>query len=341
VSPPLFIKSGEYCPESIGSGTFGKVYKCLGSTPQAVVKVARTNIDGAVASLEREIKFYARHSLNIDCLPAFFGDGTFNYSYRCMKIEELVPLSQYIAQCRTKDCEDKALSRLLCEGVSGLDAIHHVRTAHLDLKVNNVMVRLGTPDRVVLVDFGMSFTKSISSSELGSLWTSGARLRRADYYFANPPFSSAVCDPAICHALMNTKFISGIFADFFLLSVLVLEVAMNVGMNEKWFTPDHDGKRLGDKWIGENNRSRKKVPWLSFVITHDEDTCSSKLLHKGLCVPARKALFVVGSQQDFRKADNTLTQRILHEACYAVPKHTLRADKELRKLNGLLKSKPN
>jgi serine/threonine protein kinase len=280
----------------------------------AVVKVALEGVKGAVVCLEREIKILSGHASTLECLPHFFGDGTFDYSYRCMAIERLVPLELYISSCSDKA---KTLSWLLCGAVNALDNIHHHKFAHLDIKKNNVMIRLGCPHNcVVLIDFGCSFTCSISSKS-PTLWKSGNKHRSAPNYFSQPPFLVKLCKVNACHAVINLQFLSAVFADFFLLSVLVLELAADTRMQKDWLAPK--GSLLGDIW-----RQQGPSPWLNFVLSHDATTCSTKLLHDNFCTPASNVLSAIVGEKEFCEADVLLTDRMMHLSCYEVTLATRR-----------------
>lgn len=143
----------------LGSGAYGKVYKCQDRNGNA--RAVKQIFSGDMAALEQEIQIHkhiGKHENIVELIEAMDGDDS--GSGRKLIVMELAKgggLSSYIEK-NGRLSEDKA-KYIFKQVVSAIQHLHQKRVLHRDLKTDNILLctdSMHSADRPVvkLIDFG-------------------------------------------------------------------------------------------------------------------------------------------------------------------------------------------
>ncbi|XP_047011938.2 myosin-IIIb [Ictalurus punctatus] len=156
--------------ETIGEGTYGKVYKVTNKKDgsQAAVKVLDPihDVDEEIEAEYNILRSLSNHPNVVKFLGMFYKADEFNGGQLWLVLElcnggSVTELIKGLLM-RGKRLEEPVISYILCGALLGLQHLHNNRIIHRDVKGNNIL--LTTEGGVKLVDFGVS--AQLSSAQL-------------------------------------------------------------------------------------------------------------------------------------------------------------------------------
>ncbi|KAM9486283.1 myosin-IIIb isoform 3-T3 [Clarias gariepinus] len=156
--------------ETIGEGTYGKVYKVINKKDgsQAAVKVLDpvNDVDEEIEAEYNILRSLSNHPNVVKFLGMFYKADEFTGGQLWLVLElcnggSVTELIKGLLM-RGKRLEEPVISYILCGALLGLQHLHSNRIIHRDVKGNNIL--LTTDGGVKLVDFGVS--AQLSSARL-------------------------------------------------------------------------------------------------------------------------------------------------------------------------------
>jgi len=142
--------------ESIGEGNFGNVFKCkylpLGQTV-AIKKIRKTPVNSGM--VEREIR--AGKLLSNPNVAKFyqqFEDAVFNYLV--FEFVEGIELFSLMEQRNFEPLEESAARIMFSQLVKTISNAHTQGIAHMDLKMENLLINQKT-NKATVIDFGLCY----------------------------------------------------------------------------------------------------------------------------------------------------------------------------------------
>ncbi|XP_053483869.1 myosin-IIIb [Ictalurus furcatus] len=156
--------------ETIGEGTYGKVYKVTNKKDgsQAAVKVLDPihDVDEEIEAEYNILRSLSNHPNVVKFLGMFYKADEFNGGQLWLVLElcnggSVTELIKGLLM-RGRRLEEPVISYILCGALLGLQHLHNNRIIHRDVKGNNIL--LTTEGGVKLVDFGVS--AQLSSAQL-------------------------------------------------------------------------------------------------------------------------------------------------------------------------------
>lgn len=151
--------------EELGSGGFSAVYRCtscdLGESSSTsecrkgfVIKVARESVQGTLL-FEQKVYKALEVSKNLPVPKLLFYDKRENREILAME-----QLGKSLTQIYTQDCNEQFSNRtiyaIFYQMLQILEDLHKCDVYHLDIKSDNILVGLGNPNKLYLIDFGCS-----------------------------------------------------------------------------------------------------------------------------------------------------------------------------------------
>lgn len=150
-----------------GKGGMGHVYevvdRLLGES--VALKISASDAHAALDAIRHEV-LMARRITHPNVARIFDIGQTESSLYMTMELVPGRPLNRVMAR---KPLPIQECVRIGSQLACALGAAHDVHVLHLDIKPGNVMLVPGTPERVVLLDFGISRAFGARGGGLGTM----------------------------------------------------------------------------------------------------------------------------------------------------------------------------
>lgn len=138
--------------ETLGEGSFGKVYKALHHEENRIVAVKVIPLDDDMAQIAQEIEMLK----GCDCAHIVHYYGSFARAEQLWILMEFCEGSSLldVMEANGRCLTEPQLSSVIADAVSGLLYLHERRKIHRDVKAGNLL--LGADGEVKLADFGVA-----------------------------------------------------------------------------------------------------------------------------------------------------------------------------------------